>query len=292
VFLLLTAAPIIGYFILNFDNFAVRAGQVSIIGSDNWVRHFFGRLFRLLLMFNIQGDWNLRHNLSGSPMLDVVTGVFFLFGIVSAFRDFLWRREFLAWGTVFLWFGALLMPAALTLDGVPHSLRAIGVIPPTFIFAGAGAVWVWYALRRVFAPTYMRIILFAVITLTAAFNVYKYFIAWANSPGLEEAFNQDLILIADYLNRHPDETYFVIVNELDYASVGLPMRSATIRFLAREVPSVTYLMPENIDSIRPEVGQTTIVSTVPPGSELKNTLYTLFPDIEESNQDGLTLYRL
>ena len=60
----------------------VAEGELLAVLWENLKRH--------LLMFHFEGDPNGRHNIPGAPMLDVISGVLMLAGLVIA--AFHWRR--------------------------------------------------------------------------------------------------------------------------------------------------------------------------------------------------------
>ena len=79
---LLTFAPLAFTYYKQPFTFSNRSMQVSILsdveqaGGDPAV--VVESLQRHLLMFHVEGDMNPRHNLPGAPMLDPVTGAFFI----------------------------------------------------------------------------------------------------------------------------------------------------------------------------------------------------------------------
>ena len=83
-------------------------------------------------MFNNEGDRNGRHNLPGEPMLDPVTGAFFVLGLVLAISRFRRPPEML-FVAVFL---VGLAAAILSVDfEAPQAQRAIGAAVAVFFFA-------------------------------------------------------------------------------------------------------------------------------------------------------------
>ena len=182
------ALPLEIYFLENPENFASRALGVSVFEQEQPVKSFFQSLVKHLAMFNFSGDRNWRHNLSGFPQLSPLTGIFFLVGIIFAIRRIFAgnTKERGIYLFLFVWFFSLLLPGALTVEGIPHALRTIGVIPAAYIFAGLGA-WLAYEWgKNKFGN--IKVVSFSLLTLMAVFSFIMYFEVWAKSPELKSAF--------------------------------------------------------------------------------------------------------
>ena len=96
-----------------------------------------------LLMFNVEGDHNGRHNLPGAPMLDWVTATLALLGLLAALRRFTDYRTVL----LLCWLGVLLLPGILTVSfEAPQSLRGIGALPAALLLAAWGLQRTWQLL--------------------------------------------------------------------------------------------------------------------------------------------------
>ncbi|HYU17903.1 MAG TPA: glycosyltransferase family 39 protein, partial [Chloroflexota bacterium] len=145
--IILAASPLLLDAWLRPADYAARPQQVFIWNEVQRA----GRLDPLLdslrqhvLMFNVAGDRNGRHNLPGAPMLDQVTAALFVLGLGLA----LTRLRQPAWLLVVLWCVVGLMGGALTLAfEAPQALRAIEAQTPAILFA-AGALGVLPALAR------------------------------------------------------------------------------------------------------------------------------------------------
>lgn len=93
-----------------------------------------------LLMFNVAGDRNGRHNLPGRPMLDPLMAPLFVLGVGLALG--LLRRP--SGPTLFAWWGTMLLGGILSLNfEAPQSLRSSAALTPTLILAALplGALW-------------------------------------------------------------------------------------------------------------------------------------------------------
>lgn len=189
------ALPIGIYFLENPEHFVQRALGVSVFEQAEPAKEFLKSLGLHLAMFNFAGDRNWRHNLSGFPQLSPLAGIFFLAGAVfGAWR--IARGSFKEKGLylfLFVWIFALLLPGALTVEGIPHALRTIGVIPAVYIIAGLGAwlVYEWARKRweiKQFNPNILKRLAFTLLALMVVSAFVMYFVIWAKSPGLKSAF--------------------------------------------------------------------------------------------------------
>lgn len=157
---------------------------------------------KTLLMFNFRGDANYRHNLGGLPMLNVFIGIMMLLGVFVC----LVRIGRLKYFMVLAIFGTMLLPAALTAESLPHALRAVGAMPAVFIIAAIGINYFlarWYATFPVNGPARnFGACLIALLLVLTAFQGYKqYFVAWAQDPKTYEAYAEDMVQAATYLNQ-------------------------------------------------------------------------------------------
>ena len=213
--IILVALPLMFYFLASPENFSSRASGVFIFSKENPAKEFLISNVKTLGMFHIKGDMNWRHNLAGSPQLFLPVGILFLFGFFISLKELLvsiWRNikkrgqiSFLHTSYFILHtsFWIMLLPATLTWEGIPHSLRSIGVVPVVYIFAGLG-FFVLYEWFRKFAARkkFNRITLWAlgvVFLLAAAFLPFDSYRSWGEKPEVRAAFSKKLVDIGNYL---------------------------------------------------------------------------------------------
>jgi hypothetical protein len=158
----------------------------------------------------------------------------------------------------------MLLPTALTNEGVPHALRAIGVIPAVYIFAGIGGWWVYKKFKiqnSKFKITFqnskiLKILIFVFIIWLIVYSYDLYFIQWGKNSEVKGAFTQNYVDIGNYLNNLPQETEkYVIVNEggvpVPYPD-GIPMPAQTIIFIQRAADknkNTFYLKPDELPTL-------------------------------------------
>ena len=257
------ALPLGIYFVRHPEDFWRRAGRVSAISGRFDLPALEYDLVVSLGMFNFRGDANWRHNIAGSPELLLPVGLLFLAGIGLSIPV---ARKNAACGKRFWWLIAwipvFLLPAILASEGCPHALRAIGVIPSAFIFAGAGAnrVMEKLASHKIYQGAFL-----AVVLVCGAVEGYRYFGVWARSPQVGAAFCRPLVMIGQYLNQLPKgKMRYVVVNETgmpfrhvnpDGSELLLPVQAQVVLWVTRNQEPITYLLPSQLRS-----------ADLPPGS--------------------------
>jgi 4-amino-4-deoxy-L-arabinose transferase-like glycosyltransferase len=262
----LVALPIGIYFLKNTQDFISRATPVSIFKAENPAKEFLKSLILHLGMFNFYGDPNWRHNFAGKPMLFWPVGILFLVGIIKSIKDLASTRKsgnyslFVAHCLLLSWFFIMLLPGILTREGIPHSLRVIGAIPPVFSFSGLGAVLVYQILeKRIKNQILIYIIVFIFLSFLGIFEFNKYFFTWAKKPEVKSEFTTEYVEMGKYLNSLPEDfEKYVIVNRdgvpVSFAK-NIPMPAQTIMFLEiskyGEIKS-NYILPQDLEKIKVE----------------------------------------
>ena len=140
---LLFLAPLATFAFARLDRYLERTRTVSIFEEypedqvwgkvqENAVTH--------LLMYNVRGDPNGRHNLPGEPMLAPVAGGLLVLGLGLSLSR-LWRPRFLL---LVLWFFGLLAGGVFSLSfEAPQSLRAIGTLPVAYLLVLLPLALLW-----------------------------------------------------------------------------------------------------------------------------------------------------
>jgi hypothetical protein len=202
---LIVLVPMAIFGIAHPEEISGRAGGTSFMNPDlndgNPVGTLVDTIIKTALMFNVRGDENFRHNLGGQPMLNFFVGIMFITGLIISVL----RMRQLKYFALLAVFGVMLLPEVLTAEGIPHALRAIGVMPAVFTLAAIGInYWlqIWYATfpvnRAARASGLLMICLPLAATLYQGYN--QYFVAWAGAPETYEAYSEDAVAVANYLN--------------------------------------------------------------------------------------------
>lgn len=329
----LTALPIGIYFLHNIGDFFGRAGGVSVFSRSNPVLELGKSLALHLGMFNFYGDANWRHNFVGSPELLYSVGVFFLIGFTLLIKKIIFFKKdknsatpahnaqqanklaclrsdtggyVLSSGLfipafLFTWFFAMLLPGVLSYEGIPHSLRVIGAIPPVFIFVGIGSVWVFGKIKTLFNTKNQKTLLALCVVVFLFANLYaewdKYFIQWGENSAVKDAFSENYVKIGKYLNSLPEQvSKYVIVNQggvaVPYPN-GIPVSSQTTMFIERTqfgYLRAEYLLPENINEIKINNNRAVIIP-LQNDENLFKQLSEKFPDGKVIQQKGIYIFR-
>jgi 4-amino-4-deoxy-L-arabinose transferase-like glycosyltransferase len=177
--------------------FAQRTQQVSVLRKvvqEHTLRPLLRTIRSTLRMLHERGDANPRHNLSGRPMLDVITGLLLLAGLASAWRS-RWEKAdqlMLAWLGMSLFFGGALTEPA------PHALRTLSALIPVCFLAARGAESL---LKK--RPALATLAGAGLLLLVAGITCQAYFQAYPESPGLRTAFSSQAFEVGQYLARNP-----------------------------------------------------------------------------------------
>lgn len=212
------------------------------------------------------------------------------------------------------WFVVMLLPCFLSAEGVPHALRAIGVIPVVYIFAALGLYWLttklfislqkhqWSTKKILFI---IHNSLFIILIVIAYTQYDKYFIRWGRHPETQGAFTQRLVGIGNFLNTlEEDMTGFVIVNEGDvtvpikpnltinyYQGKTIPMPAQTIMFITHKKTNIKFILPEDIEKIIIKDRKAVIIPLAP-NEELFNRLKQKFPQGEVGEIEGYYFFKI
>ncbi|MDD5431021.1 MAG: glycosyltransferase family 39 protein [Candidatus Pacebacteria bacterium] len=209
------------YFLQNPANFMGRTSQISIFSSSNPLIDLGKNVAQTLGMFNVAGDWNWRHNIAGRPELFWPVGIMFILGLVMGIKE-LFKKKKELW-ILFGWLIATAAPVVVSNEGIPHALRSIIMIPPIFIFAGIGGIWLFNFIKSKIPQKSSAISKFIILIslffissalIIEAYN--SYFIVWGKNPNVASAFNNDVTEMGYELNALPNSLpKYVIVGEAD-----------------------------------------------------------------------------
>jgi len=282
------ALPIGLYFLNNPGDFFGRTGQVSIFQSSNSILSILKSVGKTLIMFNISGDCNWRHNLSCWPQLDPLTGLGFLLGVYLLIKNLIKKSgEKTTYQFIIVWLLAMALPSILTTESLPHALRSIGLIPIVFILAGLGVNMAWEWLKnKINNKRLASAILCLFLIITAAFEGCRYFVFWANNSRVKDAFSQPYWEIGQYLNNLPaSANKYIIVNTDGVLVRGIPMPSQSVMFLTdtylsseQKKKNLYYFLPENLDKM--EIKKPAYLIPLAKNEETKNLIIQKCPDCQ------------
>ena len=200
---LLVFAPL-GYFgLTHFDIFFSRAGDVSIFNPElnqgSPLRTLMTSTVQTMASFHLLPDPNWRQNPAGRPLLDPITGLFFLLGLgIVLFR---WRTPNHL--LILVWLFVMSLPAVLTASGMPHSSRSIGLLPVACVLPAIGLhqAMKWLKGRRS-ARGILRLSLpvAVVLFLVVGLSTYIDYITVWGSEELPPAFDVAFVEAAEVMN--------------------------------------------------------------------------------------------
>ncbi|MEK7078281.1 MAG: glycosyltransferase family 39 protein [Patescibacteria group bacterium] len=291
LFALIAASPLLIYYLKNPADFLGRAAQVSIFNSPAPVKALTESVIKTLSMFNIYGDGNWRHNLSGRPELFWPIGLGFLIGFITIVR------HRMSYKSIFLigWLLIMLLPNFLAPEGAPHALRALGAMPAVFIFSALGLNAIYKKIQRHFNRALLEpkndpwfnqikrikkelgLLAVLLLILIGVWEGKTYFVVWGDKLEVMNNFEQRLVDIGNYLkNLPPDTKKIVVVNEYGSIIKNVSIQAQPIMFLNHADPSITYIKGEDLSALADNLENTIIIPTKT-DSEIINKLTQKYP---------------
>ena len=209
----LVAAPILIYFALHPEHFFIRSSTVSLLDPNlspaGLVWTFLLNVGEHLLVFGFRGDPHWRHNFAGQPLFNVWQATFFWIGVGMA----VWRWQRPAYRLLLLWLVILFLPALLSNDNPPNTMRMMGAAPAIYLLAGVGAWEAFLFLKCRFsgmngtmAAAIGAAILCGLIVVQGVLTFRAYFDVWATAPEVHNHFQDRLIQLARTLNPLPSDS--------------------------------------------------------------------------------------
>jgi 4-amino-4-deoxy-L-arabinose transferase-like glycosyltransferase len=286
---LIIASPMLYTFKARPEYFESRSDSISIfspkINNGHLAQTFTRSLSLSLVKYNFWGDQNWRHNYPPYPILDPLTGIAFLFGIILAFFLFFQKlylrikqkirdQELEPYALLLLWFFIMLAPEFLTAEGLPHALRSIGTLPAVFILSALTFDFFLEKAEKhglIFRKIIFSLTIFMLIAL-GAFNTIKYHYFWANKTMVGLSFNKNLTDISKYIQILPKaQEKFVITsyNTLEKLPIWLFTLNDNVRFF----------YPNEVSKISPQDPDNSTVFFTENNQNAKNELLPKFPNL-------------
>jgi 4-amino-4-deoxy-L-arabinose transferase-like glycosyltransferase len=203
---LLVVTPLAIYATTHAEDLLARAREVALVGEheertpDSRETTVLDGFQRVLFMLHLRGDLEPRHNVPGRPMLDLVSGLLFLGGLIALAKED--RPLALKTGLLSLWLLPL-VPSAVTL-AAPNALRAVAAIPGVCAIAGLGLDATARLLERWrdrwrFIPVASAALIAIALGTAAVANARAYFVEWGSQEVLPTEFSADIPRFVDYL---------------------------------------------------------------------------------------------
>lgn len=238
-------APLGLFFLTHPDAFATRMTQVSILAEGGaWQPVLVRNVRRALELFTLRGDPQWRFGIPNLPVFQGPLALAFYLGLGVVVVRMLRPSHALdraRYALVIVWPLVMMIPTILSDPvEVPHSLRAIGMLPWIFIVPALGLVAAISLIRRLRAAnprvmTALAAILLAITLGGSAVNTFQnYFVRWGPEPRLYYDNNQDIADMARYLDSLPDDGRSLYVSALDY-------RHPTVAALSRRYDQIKWM---------------------------------------------------
>ncbi|MGB9299892.1 MAG: PA14 domain-containing protein [Anaerolineae bacterium] len=190
-------------------------GSDGVAGTDSVA----DRALRLLEFFNYQGEAWGAVNLPDLPMLDPVTGVFFVLGFGYCLFCF-WRDRhlfYLSWFLITIIGGGL-----LTLELRSH--RFAGVMPVLFLFAGVFLEGAWATFRQAFGASRRTLFVVALVPMLALAgyaNYHVFFHRQIHADAVRIEFTREISAVANYIASLGEGHYVYLFANYPYYSAGM-----------------------------------------------------------------------
>jgi 4-amino-4-deoxy-L-arabinose transferase-like glycosyltransferase len=294
-------APLLFHYLDHPGEAISRARQVNIL-TPGWIEAekaywgvsaatiYWRQFWKAISAFHYTLDPTYHYHAS-IPLLDFVSGVLFILGMVWAIA----RRRWPANGLVLIWFWlAVIIGWALT-ENPPSSHRLPIVAPSVALIVGLGLNWLVNLCRRVFGGgrQVWGVATVMLLSVIAAINLRYYFVVY--TPTL--VYGNPTAEVATVLGRHlverekPCVVYF-------HAPPVMYWDLGNLRFLLRvyghEIQGVDVYPPGEGQPPLPDLQRATCFVFLPERlGELEN-IHSQYPDGEEtrvySKADGRLLY--
>lgn len=255
---LVVTAPLLFHYAVRPEDLLSRPRQVSIFASG-WLareQEITGRSAASLLLqqfwkaisaFNYTLDPTFWYH-PEIPLLDFVSGVLFVVGLVWATAHWRWPSN----GLLLIWFWLALFLGWVVTENPPSSQRMVGLAPVLCLLLGLGVDWLTRVTQRVLRFTFQasRFALCALLVLIAVLNLRYYFVVYTPSRVYGNPTAEMTTVLGRYLARQ-DDNHAVYLHGPPFVYWDF----GALRFLARgvegmDVPAPTEGEPPHVDLTR------------------------------------------
>jgi hypothetical protein len=173
----MAAYPLLCYYLFEPRAFWVRTAELDVFNSQNPLPAILDNIWRHALMFFVIGGAYARDNFPGLPMMDPLTGLLFIVGLVILFKAVNTFSARLIACTLVLNFATGVF--SVSQEGPPYVYRTAAVMIPAFLIAGIGAQFLIDKAESKFAERqiskYFGAVTWPVLMLIIVLNLYFYF---------------------------------------------------------------------------------------------------------------------
>lgn len=204
--------------------------------------HLADSALRTVLMFNLRGDENFRHNFAAQPLLNAFLGLMLVAGLLLSIS----RLHLKRYQAVMILFPVLLLPAIFTGTGAPNAARAVATLPIVAVLVGIGISYMLELWYRTFpinsaARTTGVVMIIFLLTMSLVQGYTQYFRAWAATNETYTAYNEGATKAAQYIKNHKfDGQRFIVAK-----SNELP----TVQYIDYRIKGYTLIEPSQITTL-------------------------------------------
>ena len=255
---LVVAGPLLFHYADHPENLVARSRQVSIFGSG-WLAREQAITGRSAASLLLQQFWRsasaFHHTLDPTfwyhpavPLLDVVSGVLFVIGMVWAAAHRRWPAN----GLLLLWFWSALFLGWVVTENPPSSQRLVIAAPALAILVGLGLNWLMALGRRVFGggPRFREGVAVMTLVAVAVLNLHYYFVVYAPT----RVYGNPTAEVGTELGRalaRQDDGYVVYFHAPPFMYWGF----GTLQFLAQGVEGMDVLPPGEGEVLQPDLSR-------------------------------------
>jgi 4-amino-4-deoxy-L-arabinose transferase-like glycosyltransferase len=227
---LVVVAPLLFHYLANPADFSAGWQRVSIAKPEWFVQEqeYFGigplaviwrQIWKSISAFHYTLDPTFHYHAS-IPLLDFVSGVLFLFGLVWAVAH--WRER--GAGLLLVWFWLALIMGWILTENPPSSQRMVIIAPAVALLIGLGLSWLAELGRRALGGTRLpgwNEIATATLAAIAILNLHYYFVVYTPTGVYGNPTAEVATVLGRYLQQRDDDylVYFYGPPAM-YADIG------------------------------------------------------------------------
>lgn len=159
------AYPLLCYYLLKPSAFWVRTAELSVFNSEHPFPLIANNVWRHALMFHAIGGTFARDNFPGLPVMDPLTGLVFVAGVVGLVRDRHASFARLIASAFFLNLAGGIL--SVSQEGPPYIYRTTAVMIPAFLIVGLGV--------RLLMISQVKFVAWSAVLLMIILNFHLYF---------------------------------------------------------------------------------------------------------------------
>lgn len=199
--------------------------QTSYYGNSSFVRILFKQIKKTGSMFILKGDGDSQDNNQNLPLLDPLSGFFFIIG----FCFLLLRSRNDPTIFLYLWFFIFLTGSIFTVDA-PNFRRIQPSIAASYVFVALGIIYIYNYLKPLSKLNHILNLLIAMILVVVTWNnISTYFGQQAISSETKSAFSYQLVKASEFINTIPNSYVY-------FYSARWSYHYETLRFLLHDIP--------------------------------------------------------